>query len=141
MGAYADLLQEMADLVEAVSGLTRIKLPGDGTEIPAQAMNGGFVVRFTSGSDTDLERGRATVRDEHECAIHLWYLADHRDQLTTEKTALDDVIAIRNALYPTGRSLTGATPTGFSWDLSTEAGGEVLRVTVSTTLQHSTTVS
>ena len=136
MGAYADLLQEIADLVEAVSGLTRIKVPGNGEQMAAQALNGGFVIAFDGGADTGEERGRARVIDEHDCTIDLWYLIDHNDQLTTQKAALDDVIAVRDALYPTNRALTGATPTAFAWSFDNEAGGEVMHVAISTTLKH-----
>ena len=141
MGAFADLLQEMADLVEAVSGLTRIKVPGNGDQMAAQALGGGFVITFDGGTDTGEERGRHRVIDEHDCTVDLWYLIDHNDQLTTQKTALDDVIAVRNALYPPSRDLTAASPTSFAWAFDNEAGGEVMHVAISTTLKHITAVS
>lgn len=139
MGAYADLLTEMVALVEAVTGLDRFVGPSSGEGIPAQALGGGFTCRFIAGSDTETMRNRAFVRDSHEVEVVLWYLADHNDALTTEKAALDHVIGIRNAIYP-GGSLTGAVPTAFGWDLSTAAGGEAIRVQVSTTIEHTTAI-
>ena len=139
MGAYADLLTSMVALVEAVTGLTRFTGPSAGDGIPAQALGGGFTCRFTGGSDTDKMRNRANVRDEHDCEIVLWYLADHNDTLVTEKTALDHVIDVRNALYP--RGIAGVATTAFGWTVDTVGGGEVIKATISTTLEHTTAIT
>jgi hypothetical protein len=140
MAAYATLLQELVDLVEGVSGLSRVLVPVS-DQAPAQALGGGFTVHLTGGADTGDLRGRSLVRDEHNAEIVLWYLADHNDRLATEKTALDDVISIRDAVYPSSRAITGATPTAWSYSLDVVAGGEVLRSAISLTLEHTTPVN
>ncbi|MCP4069851.1 MAG: hypothetical protein GY741_16385 [Phycisphaeraceae bacterium] len=141
MGAYADLLQELVDAVEAVTGLARFKGPMDGSGVPATALDGAFVVRFSGGADTDDQRGRSNVYDEHDAQITCWYQLDHNDRLATDKAALDDVIAIRNAIYPRDGTLTGTHVASFGYSMSAEGGGEVLRVEISTTLHHTTAVS
>jgi len=141
MAAYSDLLTELTDMVEAVTGLTRHKGPIDGSSVPSQALDGAFVARFAGGGDTGEQRGARHAYDEHSAVIWLWYALDHNDRLPTDKTALDHVLAIRDAMYARGVNLTGTSVTGWTYEMGTEAGGEILKVEINANLQHSTAVS
>jgi len=139
VAAYATLLQDLATLVDAVTGLDRVKIPVSDL-VPAQVLGGGFTVRLTGGSDTAEMRSRARVRDSHDAEIVLWYLIDHNDAMATDKAALDDLVAVRNALYTSG-AISAAVVSAWAYGLSVAAGGEILRAEITITLEHTTSVS